>query len=206
VNATPAELKKYSDAWDDTYNLIRETAEEQLGKTAEKSAKQIQELISQPGKAKADLSDAYAVLSMAAPQGYASKLSENTAEISKVTAEMVSRGIIEKMQDMQTDAYNTGWNTVIATKQGMIDAAQEPFEIPDFRTNALSSGSIFSKESQKNSSIFNAVKTASAENAKAVPKSSKTEVKIILPDGRAVAEWLIDDIDELSAVKLSMGV
>jgi len=31
------------------------------------------------------------------------------------------------------------------------------------------------------------------------------EVKIVTPDGREVAEWLIDDIDELSAVKLQMG-
>lgn len=204
VNATPEQLKHYSDAWEYTYELIHDTAEEQLSKTAEASAEQIRELISQPGKAKASLKDAYAVLAMAVPEGYASKLSENTAEISRVTTEMIDRAVIQKINEMGNEAYVAGWNAVTSAKQGMIDSAEQPFELPDFTTNAFSTGSAFSSQNQ--SSIFNSMSAAAAENARSAPKAAKTEIKIQLPDGRTVAEWLIDDIDELSALKLRMGV
>lgn len=205
VNATPEQLKHYSDAWDHTYTLIHDTAEEQLAKTVQTSAEQIQDLISQPGKAKASLKDAYAMLAMAAPEGYASKLSESTAEISKVTVEMINKAVIQKINELDNEAYVAGWNMITSAKQGMIDSAEEAFSLPDFKTNPFSSGSVFSEAQQTN--IFSsAAKSAAAETSRAIPKSGKTEVKIVLPDGREVAEWLIDDIDELSAVKLSMGV
>ena len=204
ANATPAELKRYSDAWDYTYELIHDTAEEQLEKTAEENAEQIRNLISQTKKGRPELSDAYAILAAAAPEGYGRNLSENTAEISRVTAEMVSRGIVQKLQEMHTDAYNSGWNTVIAAKQGMIDAAEEPFKLPDFTTNAFSAGSAFSDVSST-SAMQSAGFNSAARSISAAPSSGKMEVKIVTPDGREVAEWLIDDIDELSAVKLQMG-
>ena len=204
VNATPEQLKHYSDAWEYTYELIHDTAEEQLSKTAEASAEQIRELISQPGKAKASLKDAYAVLAMAAPEGYASKLSENTAEISRVTTEMIDRAVIQKINEMSNEAYVAGWNAITSAKQGMIDSAEQPFELPDFTTNPFSTGSVFSSQNQN--SFFNSMNAAVAESSKAAPRAAKTEIKIQLPDGRTVAEWLVDDIDELSAVKLRMGV
>lgn len=204
TNATPAELKKYSDTWDSTYKLIHDTAEEQLEKTAEENAEQIRNLISQTKKGRPELSDAYAILAAAAPEGYGRNLSENTAEISRVTAEMVSRGIVQKLQEMNTDAYNSGWNTVIAAKQGMIDAAEDPFKLPDFTTNAFSAGSAFSDVSST-SAMRSAGFNSAARSINAAPSSGKMDVKIVTPDGREVAEWLIDDIDELSAVKLQMG-
>lgn len=204
ANATPAELKRYSDAWDYTYEIIHDTAEEQLEKTAEENAEQIRNLVSQTKKGRPKLSDAYAILAAAAPEGYGRNLSENTAEISRVTAEMVSRGIVQKLQEMNTDAYNSGWNTVIAAKQGMIDAAEDPFKLPDFTTNAFSTGSAFSGASST-SMMQSAGFNSAARSISAVPSSGKMEVKIVTPDGREVAEWLIDDIDELSAVKLQMG-
>lgn len=202
VNATPGELKHYSDAWDYTYELIRDTAEEQLSETAKVSAEQIAKLIAQPGSARADLRDAYAALAMAAPDGYASKLSENTAEISRVTIEMIDRAVVQKINEMSGEAYVAGWNMVTSAKQGMIDSAEEAFTLPDLRTNPFSAGTAF--EGQKG--IFEGMNAVAAEGVRAVPKQSRTEVKIVLPDGREVAEWLIDDIDELSAVKLNMGV
>lgn len=204
TNATPAELKHYSDAWDSTYKLIHDTAEEQLKKTAEENAEQIRNLVSQTKKEKPQLADAYAILAAAAPEGYGRNLSENTAEISRVTAEMVSRGIVQKLQEMNTDAYNSGWNTVIAAKQGMIDAAEEPFSLPDLTTNAFSAGAAFSDISST-STMQSAGFNSAARSISAAPSSGKMEVKIVTPDGREVAEWLIDDIDELSAVKLQMG-
>lgn len=204
VKATPDELKRYSDKWDETYTLIHQTAEEQLEKTAEENAEQIRNLVSQTKKGRPELSDAYAILAAAAPEGYGRNLSENTAEISRVTAEMVSRGIVQKLQEMNTDAYNSGWNTVIAAKQGMIDAAEDPFKLPDFTTNAFSAGSAFSGVSLT-SAMQSADFNSAARSISAAPSSGKMEVKIVTPDGREVAEWLIDDIDELSAVKLQMG-
>ena len=78
------------------------------------------------------------------------------------------------------------------------------FELPDFTTNPFSTGSVFSSQNQN--SFFNSMNAAVAESSKAAPRAAKTEIKIQLPDGRTVAEWLVDDIDELSAVKLRMGV
>lgn len=204
VKATPDELKRYSDKWDETYTLIHQTAEEQLEKNAEENAEQIRNLVSQTKKGRPELTDAYAILASAAPEGYGRNLSENTAEISRVTAEMVSRGIVQKMQEMHTDAYNSGWNTVTAAKQGMIDAAEEPFTLPDLTTNPFSTGSVFSGGSSV-STMRSADFNNAAQSISAAPISGKMEVKIVTPDGREVAEWLIDDIDELSAVKLQMG-
>lgn len=208
---TPAQLEEYSKTWKSTQELITKTAEQQNSKLLDQSREAIADLVGIPKDNEDAMADAMELLAGAGTDAYFKKFNGDVAQLAPVTGQDIIRYIAD---GVNSGKYDYQLNNAVSSK---VQYALERSLEMDFgpmidsyindrtRQQAVSDTASAVADAatagmRMNSALASAVPETSGEGAEIAPVQAN--IRIVTPEGREVASWLVDDISELQSLQM----
>lgn len=211
TDMTPAQLEEYNKTWRETQELITKTAEQQNSKLLEESREAIADLVGIPKDNEDAMADAMELLAGAGTDAYFRKFNGDVAQIAPVTGEDIIKYIAD---GVNSGKYDYQLNEAVRNKvQYALELSLEQDFGPMIQSYMNGRSEAVSNTADAvlaGMGIYSSV--AAFDSAAVMPAgegaeaaSRQANITIVAPDGRELASWMIDDINELQTAQLDFA-
>jgi hypothetical protein len=208
---TPAQLEEYNKTWRETQELITKTAEQQNSKLLEQSREAIADLVGIPKDNEDAMADAMELLAGAGTDAYFRKFNGDVAQLAPVTGEDIIKYIAD---GVNSGKYDYQLNEAVRNKvQYALELSLEQDFGPMIQSYMNGRSEAVSNTADAVLAGMGIYSSAAAFDSAAVmpagegaeAASRQANITIVTPDGRELASWMIDDINELQTAQLDFA-
>ena len=211
TDMTPAQLEEYNKTWRETQELITRTAEQQNSKLLEQSREAIADLVGIPKDNEDAMADAMELLAGAGTDAYFRKFNGDVAQLAPVTGEDIIKYIADGVNSGKYD-YQLN-NAVSSRVQYALERSLEMDFGPMIQSYMNGRSEAVSNTADAVLAGMGIYSSAAAFDSAAVmpagegaeAASRQANITIVTPDGRELASWMIDDINELQTAQLDFA-
>lgn len=208
---TPAQLEEYNKTWRETQELITKTAEQQNSKLLEQSREAIADLVGIPKDNEDAMADAMELLAGAGTDAYFRKFNGDVAQLAPVTGEDIIKYIAD---GVNSGKYDYQLNDAVSSRvQHALELSLEQDFGPMIQSYMNGRSEAVSNTADAVLAGMGIYSSAAAFDSAAVmpagegaeAASRQANITIVAPDGRELASWMIDDINELQTAQLDFA-